>query len=55
LKQLGIRSVIAYDKRKPLTPMAREFLQMLLEKRNSTPDVEGKTARIGNSRSLPLH
>lgn len=55
LKELGIKSFIAYDKRKPLTPIAQEFFQMLLEKRNSRSDVDGKTPRIGNDRSLSLH
>jgi DNA-binding transcriptional LysR family regulator len=55
LKNLGIKSFIAYDKRKPLTPMAREFFQMLLEKRNSTADLDGKTPRLVNGRTLPLH
>jgi DNA-binding transcriptional LysR family regulator len=55
LKNLGIKSFIAYDKRKPLTPMAREFFQMLLEKRNFTADLDGKTPRLVNGRTLPLH
>jgi len=55
LKQLGIKSFIAYDKRKPLTPMAQEFFQMLLEKRNSKSEADEKTPRIVNRRSLPLH
>jgi DNA-binding transcriptional LysR family regulator len=55
LKDLGIKSYIAYDKRKPLTAMAQEFFQMLLEKRNSTSEADGKAPRIVNGRSLPLH
>jgi DNA-binding transcriptional LysR family regulator len=55
LKQLGIKSFIAYNKRKPLTPMAREFFQMLLDQRNSTSEVDSKTPRIVNARSLRLH
>jgi DNA-binding transcriptional LysR family regulator len=55
LKQLGIKSFIAYDKRKPLTPMAQEFFQMLLEKRNSTSETERKMPRIINGRTLRLH
>jgi DNA-binding transcriptional LysR family regulator len=54
LKQLGIKSFIAYDKRRPLTPMAREFFQMLLEKRDSASHVDEKTPRLVNSRSLRL-
>jgi DNA-binding transcriptional LysR family regulator len=55
LKELGIKSFIAYDKRKPLTPMAQDFFQMLLEKRDSASDIDGKTTRIVSDRSLPLH
>jgi len=55
LKELGVKSFIAYDKRRSLAPMAREFFQMLLEKRNSTSDVHEKISRIVKSRSLPLH
>jgi DNA-binding transcriptional LysR family regulator len=55
LKQLGIKSFIAYDRRKPLAPMAQEFFQMLLEKRNATSGVDGETPRLVNGRSLPLH
>lgn len=55
LKELGIKSFIAYDKRKPLTLIAQEFFQLLLEKRNSRSDVDGKIPRIGNDRSLSLH
>lgn len=55
LKELGIKSFIAYDKRKPLTLIAQAFFQLLLEKRNSRSDVDGKIPRIGNDRSLSLH
>jgi DNA-binding transcriptional LysR family regulator len=52
LKEMGIRSSIIYDRRKPLTPVAREFLQMLREKRDSTTIVNERSNRI---QSLPLH
>lgn len=55
LKELGIKSFIVYDKRKPLAPMAQEFFQMLLENRSSTSDIDGKTPRLLNERSLRLH
>jgi DNA-binding transcriptional LysR family regulator len=52
LKEMGIKSSIIYDRRKPLTPVAREFLQMLREKRDSTAAANERSARI---QSLPLH
>lgn len=52
LKEVGIKSSIIYDRRKPLTPVAQEFLQMLREKRDSTTAVNERRDRI---RSLPLH
>jgi DNA-binding transcriptional LysR family regulator len=55
LKQLGVKSSIIYDRRKPLASMAREFLQMLREKRDSTLAVNERRARIRSVRSLSLH
>jgi hypothetical protein len=52
LKEMRIKSSIIYDRRKPLTPVAREFLQMLREKRDSTAAANERSARI---QSLPLH
>ena len=51
LKEMGIKSSIIYDRRKLLTPMAQEFLQMLRQKRDSTIPVHEAPARI---RSLSL-
>jgi DNA-binding transcriptional LysR family regulator len=34
LKQMGINSFIIYDKRKPLAPISREFLQVMHEEKN---------------------
>jgi DNA-binding transcriptional LysR family regulator len=34
LKEMAVRSFIIYDRRKPLAPMAQEFLRILREKRN---------------------
>ena len=47
LKSLGIKSFIAYDKRKPLTPMAQQFLQSLLEKRDTLGGVDRRAPRAG--------
>jgi LysR family transcriptional regulator, transcriptional activator of the cysJI operon len=54
LKQMGIKSFIAYDKRKPLTPMAQQFLQIILEKRSPAGGVEGRSAQIGKTSGLIL-
>lgn len=52
LKEMGIKSSIIYDRRKPLAPVAQEFLQMLREKRDSTIAVNEPRARI---QGLSLH
>ena len=54
LKQMGIQSFIIFDKRKPLAPMAQEFLQILHEKRDSQLDVNDRRAQI-TSPSLSVH
>jgi len=55
LKQMGIQSYIIFDKRKPLAPMAQEFLQILHEKRDSQLDVNDRRAQIVSPRSLSVH
>jgi DNA-binding transcriptional LysR family regulator len=55
LKQLGIKSFVAYEKRKPLTPMAQEFLRILHEKRNLPTAVNDKGVQIGSARGLWVH
>jgi DNA-binding transcriptional LysR family regulator len=55
LKQLGIQSFVIFDKRKPLAPMAQEFLQILHEKRDSQMAVSDKRVQIGRMRSLSFH
>jgi DNA-binding transcriptional LysR family regulator len=52
LKEMRVKSSIIYDRRKPLTPAAQEFLQMLREKRDSTIAVNERRARI---QGLSLH
>jgi hypothetical protein len=54
LKQMGIQSFIVFDKRKPLAPMAQEFLRILHEKRNS-PITANEKLQIGSARSLLVH
>ena len=54
LKEMGIESSIIYDRRRRLTPMAQEFLQMLREKRDSTIAVSEQRARIRSARSLSV-
>jgi DNA-binding transcriptional LysR family regulator len=52
LKEMSVKSSIIYDRRKTLSAVAQEFLQMLREKRDSTAAVNERSDRI---RSLPLH
>jgi DNA-binding transcriptional LysR family regulator len=55
LKEMDVKSFIIYDRRKPLAPVAQEFLQMLREKRDSTIAMNEQRARIRSDRSLSLH
>jgi DNA-binding transcriptional LysR family regulator len=55
LKQMGIQSYIIFDKRKPLAPMAQEFLQILHEKRDSQLGVNDRRVQVVNARSLSVH
>ena len=54
LKQLQTQSFIICDRRKPLMPMAQEFLQILREKRSSPAAMDQKV-RIAAARSLSVH
>ena len=51
LKEMGIESSIIYHQRKPLTPMAQEFLQMLRQKRDSTIAVMKQRPEFGAIKS----
>jgi DNA-binding transcriptional LysR family regulator len=55
LRQMGIKSFLVYDKRKPLTPMAREFRQIVREERIPSTAVDDEEALLGNARRLSLH
>ncbi|MGH7875689.1 MAG: LysR substrate-binding domain-containing protein, partial [Candidatus Binatia bacterium] len=55
LKEMEIRSFGVYDKRRPLAPMAQEFLRILREKRTPPIAAEEKRIRIGSARSLSIH
>jgi LysR family transcriptional regulator, low CO2-responsive transcriptional regulator len=55
LKQMGIQSFIIFDKRKPLAPMAQEFLQILREKRIPPIATDEKRVQIGSARGLSVH
>lgn len=55
LKQMAIQSIIAFDKRKPLAPMAQEFLHVMHEKRNSQTAVIDRRVQLGSARSLSFH
>jgi len=55
LKEMGIKSFVVYDKRKPLAPMAQEFLQILREKANLPIASNDKRIQIASARSLSVH
>jgi len=55
LKEMGIKSFVVYDKRKPLAPMAQEFLQILREKAKLPIASNDKRIQIGSARSLSVH
>jgi DNA-binding transcriptional LysR family regulator len=55
LKQMKATSFIIYDKRKPLSAMAQEFLQILHEKRDSQLPADDKRVQIVSARSLSVH
>jgi DNA-binding transcriptional LysR family regulator len=55
LKEMGVKSFIIYDRRKPLAPMAQEFLQILREKRSLPIAVNDKRMQIGSARSVSFH
>ena len=55
LKQMGINSFLIYDKRKPLTPMAREFCQIVREGRSPSTAVDDKRDHIVDARRLSFH
>jgi len=55
LKEMGFKSFIIFDKRKPLAPMAQEFLQILREKKSLPIAVNDKRVQVGGARSLSVH
>jgi hypothetical protein len=55
LKELGLKSFIIYDRRKPLAPMAQEFLQILRAKRKLSIAVNDPSVRVGGARTLSVH
>jgi len=55
LKQMGIQSFVIFDKRKPLAPMAQEFLQILHEKSDSQLAANDKRVQVGRMPSLSFH
>jgi DNA-binding transcriptional LysR family regulator len=57
LKALGIKSYIAYDQRRPLSPIAQEFLELLLQTKqsgykNKGPVVMGIGGRGGRAQKI---
>jgi DNA-binding transcriptional LysR family regulator len=54
LRQIKTNSFIVSDRRRPLAPMAQEFLEILREKRSSPVAVDDRI-KIGTARSLSVH
>src|SRR5262245_13580446 len=55
LKELGFNSFTIYDKRKPLAPMAQEFLQIPRYKRKLPVAVNDEEVQIDRARRLSAH
>jgi DNA-binding transcriptional LysR family regulator len=55
LKELGFKSFIICDRRKPLAPIAQEFLQILREKRSLPIAVNDKRVQIARARRVSVH
>jgi DNA-binding transcriptional LysR family regulator len=55
LKRMGIQSFTIFDRRKPLAPMAQEFLQILREKRKLPIAANEQGVEVGNLRRLSVH
>jgi DNA-binding transcriptional LysR family regulator len=55
LKEMGIKSFVVYDRRKPLAPTAQEFLQILREKAKLSIASNDTRIQIGSARSLSVH
>jgi len=55
LKQMEVKSFGVYDKRRPLAPMAQEFLRILRDKRNLPIVVNDKLVQLKSVRTLLHH
>jgi DNA-binding transcriptional LysR family regulator len=55
LKQMGVNSFLIYDKRKPLTPMAREFRQIVREEKSPSTTVDDKGDHTVDAQRLSFH
>ena len=55
LKQMEVKSFGVYDKRRPLAPMAQEFLRILREKRNLPIVVNDKLVELNSVRTFGQH
>jgi len=54
LKEMGIKSFIICDKRKPLAPMSQEFLRIMQEQKNARP-LPNKQFPLVHSRRISFH
>ena len=55
LREMGIKSFLVYDKRKPLSPMAQAFRQIVRHEKSPSAAVENNEAHLGSVRRLSVH
>lgn len=54
LKEMGVQSFIISDKRRPLVPIATEFLEMIMKGKRETSAFQSHTRRVQNGAGLSL-
>jgi DNA-binding transcriptional LysR family regulator len=54
LKEMGVQSFIIFDKRKPLVPIAKEFLEMIMIGKRETSAFQSHTRRVQHGAGLSL-
>jgi len=55
LREMGIKSFLVYDKRKPLSPMAQAFRQIVGQEKSPSAAVENNEAPVVSVRRLSVH
>ena len=55
LREMGIKSFLVYDKRKPLSPMAQAFRQIVRQEKSPSAAVENNEVPLVSVRRLSVH